>query len=277
MTDKHNTNKQKEANTTQNAVPKLELRHVSKSFGDKEVLKDINLKVMPGESRVILGGSGSGKSVCLKCILGLLTPTSGQILIDGVDTTNLPEKERFKLMTRFGMLFQSGALFDSLTIWENVAFELLQVGTNRKKAKEVALEKLAMVGLQPTVAEQRPSELSGGMQKRVGLARAICMEPEIIFYDEPTTGLDPITADVIDNLILKLKNELGITSIAITHDMKSAFKIADTMAMLYKGEMIEDCSKEEFEASKNPFVKQFVNGEAEGPIESVVKAYKVIA
>lgn len=258
-------------------TPKIELRHVSKSFGSKEVLKDVNLTVMPGESRVILGGSGSGKSVCLKCILGLLVPTSGQILIDGEDTTKLSEKARFDLMTRFGMLFQSGALFDSLSIWENIGFELLEQGMSRSKAKDKAMEKLSMVGLGEHVAEQRPSELSGGMQKRVGLARAICMEPEIIFYDEPTTGLDPITADVIDNLILKLKNELGITSLTITHDMKSAFKIADKMSMLYKGEMIADGPKSEFKDSKNPFVKQFVNGEAEGPIESVVGAYKVIA
>lgn len=259
------------------STPKIELRNVSKSFGQKEVLKDVNLKVMPGESRVILGGSGSGKSVCLKCTLGLLHPTTGQVLIDGEDTTKLSEKARFDLMKRFGMLFQSGALFDSFPIWENIAFERIEQGMSKNKAKDIAIEKLAMVGLGEHVAEQRPSELSGGMQKRVGLARAICMEPEIIFYDEPTTGLDPITADVIDNLILKLKNELGVTSVTITHDMKSAFKVADKMAMLYKGEMIADGPKAEFENSKNPFVKQFVNGEAEGPIESVVSAYKVIA
>ena len=253
-------------------TPIIEIKNLSKSFGSKEVLRDVNLKVMPGESRVILGGSGSGKSVCLKCILGLLTPSSGEILVDGINTVGIKEKDRFELMKRFGMLFQSAALFDSLTIWENVAFELLEQGEKRAIAREKAIEKLGMVGLQPLVANQRPSELSGGMQKRVGLARAICMEPEIIFYDEPTTGLDPITADVIDNLILKLKNELGVTSVAITHDMKSAFKIADKMSMLYKGEMIADDTKSAFENSKNPYVRQFVNGEAEGPIESVIKA-----
>lgn len=252
-------------------TPKIELKHISKSFGEKNILTDVNLKVMPGESRVILGGSGSGKSVCLKCTLGLLIPDAGQVIINGEDTTKLKEKDRFELMKSFGMLFQGAALFDSLTIWENVAFEHLEQGTKRNKAKDIAVEKLAMVGLQEHVADQRPSELSGGMQKRVGLARAIATEPDIIFYDEPTTGLDPITADVIDNLILKLKNELGITSVAITHDMKSAFKIADKMAMLYKGKMIADGEKSTFENPTNPYVKQFVNGDAEGPIESVIK------
>ncbi len=249
------------------STPKIEIVNLHKSFGSKRVLEGINLSVDKGESRVILGGSGSGKSVLLKCILGLLNPTEGQVLIDGQNTVNLKENERYDLMRRFGMLFQHGALFDSLTVWENVSFGLLQQGEKSKRARDTAVEKLSLVGLNADVAQLKPAELSGGMQKRVALARAICMEPEIIFYDEPTTGLDPIMADVINNLIIKLREELGVTSIAITHDMHSAYKIADRISMLYKGRMLVDGTVKEIKNSDNPYVYQFINGLAEGPIQ----------
>lgn len=248
-------------------TPKLSMQNVSKQFGEKKVLTDINLDVAQGESVVIIGGSGSGKSVLLKCIIGLMEPTGGKILTDGQDTTHLKEKDRYEVMKKFGMLFQAGALFDSLTVWENIGFGLLQQKKKPNLVKDIAIEKLSMVGLGPQVADLKPSELSGGMQKRVSLARSICLEPQIVFYDEPTTGLDPIMADVIDNLILKLKKDLGVTSVTITHDMKSAYKIADRMAMLYKGEIIETGTVKEIQKSSNPYVKQFINGEAEGPIE----------
>lgn len=254
--------------------PKMEIKNLEKSFGAKQVLKDVNLSVNPGESLVIIGGSGSGKSVLLKSILGLLDPTSGQIIIDGEETTHLHEKKRYELMKKFGMLFQGGALFDSMPIWENICFVQRQEGMSVQEAKALAIEKLAMVGLGDHVADQRPSELSGGMQKRVSLARAISLEPEIIFYDEPTTGLDPITSDVINDLIIKMRDELGCTSITITHDMHSAFKIADKMAMLYKGEIIATGTVDEIKNSKNPYVQQFITGSAEGPIEMVTRAYK---
>ena len=256
-----------------NQTPIIEIRNVSKGFGDVKVLKNVNLTIPRGDSTVIIGGSGSGKSVLLKCILGLLEPDSGEILIDGKNTTHLNERERYKLMTRFGMLFQNSALFDSLSIWENVSFGLLQEGMKPLKAYEVALVKLAQVGLLPHVANQRPSELSGGMRKRVSLARAICQEPEIIFYDEPTTGLDPITSDVINDLILKLKHDLGVTSVTITHDMTSAYKIADHMSMLYEGEMIAYGTVKEIQQTKNPYVQQFIHGRADGPIKMTARAH----
>lgn len=253
---------------------KMEITNLEKSFGEKRVLKNVNLQVKPGESVVIIGGSGSGKSVLLKSILGLLDPSSGCIKIDGQETTHLKEKGRYELMKKFGMLFQGGALFDSMPIWENICFVQRQEGMSEKEAKVLAIEKLGMVGLQPHVADQRPSELSGGMQKRVSLARAISLEPEIIFYDEPTTGLDPITSDVINDLIIKMRDELGCTSITITHDMHSAYKIADRMAMLYQGEIIAEGTVKEIQNSKNPYVQQFITGSAEGPIEAVTHAYK---
>lgn len=251
----------------------LEVKGITKSFGDKHVLKGIDLYAPKGESLVIIGGSGSGKSVLLKCMLGLLEPDQGQVLIDGEDTTHLKEKQRYQLMKKFGMLFQNSALFDSQLVWENVGFGLIQNGVRRKDVKEIAIDKLAQVGLKPEVADQLPSELSGGMKKRVALARAICLEPEIIFYDEPTTGLDPITTDVINELILKLKEELNITSVTITHDMTSAYKIADKIAMLYQGEILTEGTVKEIKNSDNPYVYQFINGLAEGPIKMKVRAH----
>jgi phospholipid/cholesterol/gamma-HCH transport system ATP-binding protein len=248
-------------------VTKIELRNVNKSFGSKAVLKGASLKIEKGRTQVILGGSGTGKSVLLKCILGLVEPDGGQILVDGQDVTKLNETERTALMRKFGMLFQSGALFDSMTVWENVAFVLLQRKVKPAEARRVALEKLRMVGLKPEVADLNPAELSGGMRKRVALARAICHEPEIIFYDEPTTGLDPITADVINDLIIKLQKELKCTSVVITHDMHSAFKVADDVAFLYQGKFIAEGSPKDFKNSDNPYVSQFVDGRADGPIQ----------
>lgn len=250
----------------------LQMKDVTKSFGSKHVLRGVNLDVKRGESLVVIGGSGSGKSVFLKCILGLLEPDGGSITIDGQDTTHLPQNKRYELMKKFGMLFQNGALFDSMTIWENVAFGLLRDGIKAKPAKEKAIEKLAQVGLEPYVADQLPAELSGGMRKRVALARAICTEPEIVFYDEPTTGLDPIMTDVINELIIKLQKELGITSITITHDMKSAYKVGDNIAMLYNGQIIFEDDAKAIQSSDNPFVQQFINGSAEGPIKMAVHA-----
>ena len=212
----------------------IELREVHKSFGPKAVLRGVNLTIPKGESMVIIGGSGTGKSVLLKCILGLVQPTSGTILLDGEDVT---EAERDAFLARFGMLFQGGALFDSLTVWQNVAFRLLRGSLKRPKseARDIAIEKLRRVGLSPDVADLFPAELSGGMQKRVGLARAIAAEPEIIFFDEPTTGLDPIMAGVINELIREIVTEMGATAMAITHDMSSVRAIADKVAMLHDG------------------------------------------
>lgn len=248
----------------------IELKNITKAFGKKEVLRGASLKVERGTTQVILGGSGTGKSVLLKCILGLVEIDGGTITVGGKDVSHLKEQERTEMMRMFGMLFQSAALFDSMTVWENVAFVLLQQDVDREEAKAVAIKKLAMVGLRPEVADMVPADLSGGMRKRVGLARAICHEPEIIFYDEPTTGLDPITADVINDLILKLQKELKCTSVVITHDMASAFKVADRMAFLYQGKFLAEGTPKEFRNSDNPYVRQFVEGSAEGPIKVTV-------
>jgi phospholipid/cholesterol/gamma-HCH transport system ATP-binding protein len=252
---------------------KIAVRGLKKSFGRKVVLDGIDLDVGVGESVVVIGGSGTGKSVMVKCIIGLLEPDGGSIKIDGQEVTGLPEAEREKLMQKFGMLFQGAALFDSLSVWENVAFGLIQ-GRNldRRQAKEIAIAKLGAVGLTPDVGELRPSELSGGMQKRVGLARAIAAEPEVIIFDEPTTGLDPIMADIINDLIIKCVRDLGATAISITHDMASARKIADRIAMIYKGRIIWDGSKDLIDHSGNPYVDQFIHGRAEGPIKMEVRA-----
>lgn len=248
------------------APPKIALDGVFKSFGPKHVLNGVNLSVKAGESLVVIGGSGTGKSVMLKCILGLIEPDAGAIRIDGQDTTHLRGSARMRLMQRFGMLFQGGALFDSLPVWENVAFALLQRKVPRRTARDIAIEKLAAVGLAASVGELRPAELSGGMQKRVALARAIAANPEIIFFDEPTTGLDPIMADVINDLIVKCVKELGATAVSITHDMASARKIADHVAMLYKGQVIWSGRTEEIDNSGNAYVDQFIHGCATGPI-----------
>ena len=255
------------------AAPKISVRGLQKSFGRNRVLDGIDVDCMTGESLVIIGGSGTGKSVLVKCVLGLLRPEAGSICIDDIETVGLRRAAREQLMQKFGMLFQGSALFDSLHVWENVAFGLVQGrGMERHAAKEVALAKLAAVGLGPEVGELRPAELSGGMQKRVALARAIAAEPEIIFFDEPTTGLDPIMADVINDLIVKCVREVGTTAVSITHDLVSARKIADRIAMLHKGRIIWHGPTAEIDHSGNPFVDQFINGRAEGPIRMEVRA-----
>jgi len=254
-------------------TPKIRLRGVHKSFGPKVVLDGIDLDVGRGESVVIIGGSGVGKSVTLKCVLGLLTPDAGTIEVDGVDVTRIGARDREEVNQKFGMLFQGGALFDSLSVWENVAFGLVQGRRMaRARARDVAIEKLAAVGLGADVGALYPAELSGGMQKRVGLARAIAAEPEIIFFDEPTTGLDPIMADVINGLITKCVRDLGATALSITHDMVSARKIADHMAMLFRGQIIWSGPTGDIDSSGNPYVDQFVNGRAEGPIKMELRA-----
>ena len=221
------------------AVPKIRVRALCKSFGEKTVLAGVDLDVAVGESVVVIGGSGTGKSVLIKCILGLLEPDAGTVEVDGEPAVGIKPADRERINGKFGMLFQGGALFDSLPVWENVAFGLTH-GRNvaRPKAREIAIEKLGQVGLGPDVGKLYPAELSGGMQKRVGLARAIAADPEIIFFDEPTTGLDPIMADIINKLIVDCVKRLGATTISITHDMASARKIADDIAMIYKGQII---------------------------------------
>jgi phospholipid/cholesterol/gamma-HCH transport system ATP-binding protein len=253
--------------------PKIRVRNLHKRFGSNVVLDGLDLDVGVGESVLVIGGSGSGKSVLLKCILGLLEPEDGVIEIDGAPVIGLPPAEREVVNRKFGMLFQGGALFDSLRVWENVAFGLIQgESMDRMQAKEIAIAKLAAVGLSANVGELWPAELSGGMKKRVGLARAIATEPEIIFFDEPTTGLDPIMADVINDLIVKCVRELGATALSITHDMASARKIADRIAMLYKGEIVWNGPTSEIDRSGNDFVDQFIHGRAEGPIRMEVRA-----
>jgi phospholipid/cholesterol/gamma-HCH transport system ATP-binding protein len=254
-------------------TPKIELRGVKKRFGPKVVLDGIDLVLERGQSLVVIGGSGTGKSVTIKCVLGILRPDEGTILVDGQDVTRLRGRAREAMLKKFGMLFQSAALFDSLSVWENVAFGLIQGrGMPRKRARDIAIQKLAKVGLGPEVASLSPSELSGGMQKRVGLARAIAADPEIIFFDEPTTGLDPIMADVINELIVDTVKDVGATTLSITHDMVSARKIADRIAMLYKGKIIWHGPTTDIDASGNPYVDQFIHGRAEGPIKMEVKA-----
>ena len=258
------------------ATPKISIRGLKKSFGRKIVLNGLDLDLAKGESLVVIGGSGSGKSVLLKCMLGLIRPNAGSITIDGEGMTGSNHKTRERLRSKIGMLFQGGALFDSLKVWENVAFALIE-GTGHphlppKEAREIAIEKLAMVGLGPEVANLAPGQLSGGMQKRVALARAIAAEPEILFFDEPTTGLDPIMADAINNLIIASVQRLGATAVSITHDMASARKIATRIAMLYEGKIVWDGSAAEIDKSDNPYVDQFVHGRTEGPIKLQVRA-----
>ena len=253
-------------------TPKIQLIGVKKRFGSKVVLDGVDLTIEPGTSLVIIGGSGTGKSVTIKSILGIIRPDEGTILVDGEDITHINGSARDKVMRKFGMLFQGGALFDSLRVWQNVAFGPIQSdGMAPAKAREVAIEKLANVGLGPDIAELFPSELSGGMQKRVALARAIAREPEIIFFDEPTTGLDPIMADVINELIVKCVSALGATAVSITHDMASARKIGHRIAMLYDGKLIWQGPVGEIDQCDNPHVEQFIHGRAEGPIQMQVR------
>ena len=246
----------------------IALQDVTKSFGRNAVLRGVTLDIPTGQSMVIIGGSGTGKSVLLKCILGLVHPDGGTITLDGQDVTKV---ERDAFLGRFGMLFQGGALFDSMRVWENVAFRLLRGTQKRPKseAREIAIEKLRRVGLTPDVAELYPAELSGGMQKRVGLARAIAAEPEIIFFDEPTTGLDPIMAGVINELIREIVTEMGATAMTITHDMSSVRAIADRVAMLHAGVIQWTGPAGEMDATRDPYVQQFIHGRAEGPIAAV--------
>jgi phospholipid/cholesterol/gamma-HCH transport system ATP-binding protein len=254
------------------ASPKISLRGVTKSFGSNEVLRGIDLDVGVGESVVVIGGSGSGKSVLLKCILGLMRPDSGSIRIDDQETVGLNGRRREEVMRKFGMLFQGGALFDSLKVWQNVAFGPIQSdGMAPDKAKEIAIAKLGAVGLGPEIGELSPAELSGGMQKRVALARAIAREPEIIFFDEPTTGLDPIMADVINELIKKSVSDLGATAVSITHDMASARKIGHRIGMLYEGKLIWQGPVGDIDHSGSAHVDQFIHGRADGPIKMQVR------
>jgi phospholipid/cholesterol/gamma-HCH transport system ATP-binding protein len=246
----------------------IELRDVHKAFGKNRVLRGVNLTVPSGESMVIIGGSGTGKSILLKCILGLVHPDNGTILLDGEDVETAA---RDAFLARFGMLFQGGALFDSLPVWQNVAFRLLRGSLKRPKdeARDIAIEKLRRVGLKPDVADLFPAELSGGMQKRVGLARAIAADPEVIFFDEPTTGLDPIMAGVINELIREIVTEMGATAMTITHDMTSVRAIADRVAMLHDGIIQWTGPISEMDTTSDPYVQQFTHGRAEGPIAAV--------
>ncbi|EBA09678.1 ABC transporter ATP-binding protein [Sagittula stellata] len=246
----------------------IALHGVTKAFGQNRVLQGVDLEIAQGTSMVIIGGSGTGKSVLLKCILGLVTPDAGTITLDGQDVTT-QDKDAF--LARFGMLFQGGALFDSLTVWQNVAFRLLRGSLARPKAeaREIAIEKLRRVGLTTDVADRYPAELSGGMQKRVGLARAIAAEPEIIFFDEPTTGLDPIMAGVINDLVREIVTEMGATAMTITHDMTSVRAIADNVAMLHGGTIRWTGPVNELDRSGDAHVDQFIHGRATGPIASV--------
>ncbi|MEQ9434926.1 ATP-binding cassette domain-containing protein [Hyphomonas sp.] len=248
--------------------PILKLEGIEKSFGRNDVLRGVDLDVAPGQSLVVIGGSGSGKSVMLKVALGLMTPTGGKVLFDGQDVTNSTGKTRESMRARIGMLFQSGALFDSLTVWENVAFRLINAdGVKRSDAKERAIATLKKVRLGADVAGLYPAEISGGMQKRVSLARSIISEPDLIFFDEPTTGLDPITADAINDLIVEQVRGLGAATVTITHDMSSARKIADEVAMLFEGRIIWRGPASEVDHSGHDHVDQFVHGRAEGPIQ----------
>jgi phospholipid/cholesterol/gamma-HCH transport system ATP-binding protein len=261
------------AEAARGAVPKIAIRGLTKVFGDKVVLGGVDLDIAAGESMLVIGGSGSGKSVLLKCILGLLHPDAGSIKVDGEEVVGLYGEDLDRVRRKFGMLFQNAALFDSLTVWENVAFGLIQ-GRRlaRDKARDVAFAKLAAVGLGEEVGNLTPAELSGGMRKRVGLARAIATEPEIIFFDEPTTGLDPIMGDVIDRLIVDCVKQLGATGLSITHDMASARRISDRVAMLYEGKIIWVGATADIDHSGNPYVDQFINGRADGPIQMQVRA-----
>ncbi|SFC05152.1 ABC transporter ATP-binding protein [Tropicimonas isoalkanivorans] len=246
----------------------IELRNVHKAFGDTPVLRGVTFVVPKGESMVVIGGSGTGKSVTLKCILGLVEPDSGEILVGGQP---IRRGDRDAFLARFGMLFQGAALFDSLTVWQNVAFRLLRGRQKRPRAeaREIAIEKLRRVGLKAETADLYPAELSGGMQKRVGLARAIAADPEVIFFDEPTTGLDPIMAGVINDLIREIVVEMGATAITITHDMTSVRAIADDVAMLHDGVIQWTGPVSEMDGCSDPYVQQFIHGRAEGPIEAV--------
>jgi len=244
----------------------IEIINLCKSFDDHVVLDNLNLNINTGETTVIIGRSGCGKSVLLKHIIGLMKPDHGQVLVDGKDVTKMDEKELNAMRMKFGMLFQGAALFDSLNVLENVGFALLEhMNASEAEVKKRVKECLALVGLK-SIEYKKPAELSGGMKKRVGLARAICLRPQIMLYDEPTTGVDPIMGDAINDLILELHNKLKVTSIAVTHDMTSAYKIGDRMAMMYNGKIITDGTPDEIKNTKDPVVRQFITGTGKGPI-----------
>ncbi|MBL8543395.1 MAG: ATP-binding cassette domain-containing protein [Hyphomonadaceae bacterium] len=250
---------------------KLQLIGIKKRLRGRQVLDGVDLDVAPGRSLVVIGGSGQGKSVTLKCALGLMKPDAGQVLVDGADVTRMPQEIRARVMRKFGMLFQGAALFDSLPVWENIAFRLIYADhVKRADARERAIEAMRKVRLAPEFADVRPVELSGGMQKRAGLARAIIAKPDILFFDEPTTGLDPITADAINDLIVEMVKELNCAAVSITHDMASARKIADEIAMLHNGKIVWRGPAATIDASGNAMVDQFIAGRAEGPIQAVV-------
>ena len=247
----------------------IEIRNLQKNFGEKQVLKNVNLTIEDGKVTCILGGSGCGKSTLIKCMIRLEDATGGEIRVNGKDVTKIKSEIKMAAIRRhFGYLFQEGALFDSMTVGENVSFGLKYL-TNIPESDypKIIREKLALVGLKEDVAKLNPSELSGGMKKRVSLARVLAVNPKVILYDEPTTGLDPIMSDIISDLILDLKAKLGVTSVVITHDMHSAFKIADYIAFLYEGQILLYGTPEEFRKTDNPYVKQFVNGSSHGPIQ----------
>jgi phospholipid/cholesterol/gamma-HCH transport system ATP-binding protein len=246
---------------------KIQIKSLHKSFGKHKVLDGVDLEIKKDSSLVILGGSGTGKSVLIKTIVGLITPDSGNIIIDGTDTTNMPYKDRLKILENFGFLFQGGALFDSLSVRDNITFFAEKLGKlNDNDKTELAAAKLKSVGLPARILNLFPSELSGGMQKRVSLARAICTNPKVIFFDEPTTGLDPIMTNVINDLIIKVRDELGATTITITHDIPSARRIAQEVALINLGKIIWTGSIDEIDSSKDPHLHQFINGLTEGPI-----------
>ena len=250
-----------------NSLIKIRVVNLQKSFGENEVLRGVDLEIQQGESMVVIGGSGSGKTVLIKCIIGLIRPDGGEIYVDGLEITSLNERRLNEVRKKFGMLFQGGALFDSLKVWENVGFGLRQqTRLGEEEIRRIATEKLRLLGLKD-VEDLMPAELSGGMKKRVSLARAIALEPEILLYDEPTTGIDPVVADAINELIIRMREKLNVTSIAITHDMKSAYKIGDRIAMLYQGKIIEVGTPDEIKNSTNPVVQQFIQGKSEGPIQ----------
>lgn len=252
----------------------IEIVDLQKSFGAKQVLKDVNLKIEDGKTTCILGGSGSGKSTLIKCLIGLEQVTGGKILVDGKDITKIHSEIKLAaIRRRFGYLFQEGALFDSMSVGENVAFGLKYLTeVPEQDYPKVIREKLALVGLKEDVAKLNPSELSGGMKKRVSLARVLAVEPKVILYDEPTTGLDPIMSDIISDLIMDLKAKLSVTSVVITHDMHSAFKIADYIAFLYEGKILMYGTPQEFQKTDNPYVRQFVQGSSHGPIQMKLRA-----
>ena len=251
------------------ADPKIRVVNLHKFFGEKHVLQGVDIEILQGETLVVLGGSGSGKTVLIKCIIGLIRPDEGEIYVDGQEITALDERGMNEIRKKFGMLFQGAALFDSMTVWENVGFGLrTQRRLSDQEVRRIAREKLELLGLK-NVEDLMPLELSGGMRKRVGLARAIATEPEILLYDEPTTGLDPILADAINDLIIRMDEKLSVTSIAITHDLKSAYKIADRIAMLYQGRIIEVGTPEAIQNSSNPIVQQFIQGSSVGPIQMI--------